>query len=249
MTTQKIRDKLAKLLRLAANNPNDKEAAAAYARAAALAERHALSLDDLDVSDDASAPVPEIEDIDKRRVVACRKTVAWRWALVHGIATAHRCEAFSRTGRGWQAGEAGIYIYGQPRDMDTVAYLIDAIMPEIDRRGAAYVAADDRRGRADGRAFRVGMADEITTRMRETTANVLTEARTQAYAKSGETGLARVNAVALHVEQVQAAVERYGARKLRLGTPTPFAGVHAGGYEAGRVAGRNVNIGGNKAIG
>lgn len=247
MTTQKIRDKLAKLLRLAANNPNDKEAAAAYARAAALAERHALNLDDLDVNDDASAPMPEIEDIEKRRVVACKKAVLWKWQLVRGIAQAHRCRAYAKTGRGVK--DAGFYIYGQPRDMDTAAYLIDAIMPEIDRRGSAYVAADDRRGRSDGRAFRVGMADEIATRMRETTKNVLAEARTQAYAKRGETGLARVNAVALHVEHVQAAVARYGARELKLKTSNPFAGVRAGGYEAGRVAGRNVNIGGNRAIG
>lgn len=247
MTTQKIKDKLAKLLRLAANNPNDKEAAAAYARAAALAERHALNLDDLDISDDASAPVAEIEGIEKRRVLACKKAVLWKWALVRGIAMAHRCKAYAKTGRG--VSDPGFYIYGQPRDMDTVAYLVAAILPEVDRRGSAYVAASPSRGRADGRAFRAGMADEIATRMRETTKNVLAEARTQAYAKSGETGLARVNAVALHVEQVQAAVERYGKHTLNLKTSSPFAGVRASGYQAGRVVGRSVNIGSNKAIG
>lgn len=246
MTTDKIRSKLAKLLRLAANNPNDKEAAAAYARAAALAERHALNLDDLDVSDDASAPIPEMEEINKRRVVACKKAVLWKWKLVRGVAEAHRCKAYAKTGRGVRG--AGLYIYGQPRDMDTVEYLITAILPEVDRRGSAYVAADERRGRRDGRAFRAGMADEISTRMRETTKNVLAEARTEAYAKSGETGLMRVNAVAQHVEHVKAAVERYGERELNLRTSSPFAGVRADGYEAGRVAGRNVNIGGNKAV-
>lgn len=265
MTTQKIRDKLAKLLRLAAHNPNDKEAAAAYARAAALAERHALNLDDLDISDDASADVPEIEDMEKRRVLVCDKCLLWKWTLIKGIAEAHRCGAYSSTGtryvrKNWRGevvervkysdtDEHGIWIYGQPHDMDTVAYLVAAILPEVDRRGSAYVAASPSRGRRDGRAFRAGMADEIATRMRETTKNVLAEARTQAYAKSGETGLARVNAVALHVEQVQAAVEHYGKHTLNLKTSSPFAGVRKHGYEAGRVAGRNVNIGSNKAIG
>lgn len=247
MTTTKIKDKLAKLLRLAANNPNDKEAAAAYAAAAALAERHALNLDDLEISDDASAPIPEIENIDKRCVLRCKKSVVWKWLLVSGIAQAHRCKAFARTGRGRQ--DPGIYIYGQSKDMDAVAYLVAAILPEVDRRGSAYVAASPSRGRRDGRAFRAGMADEIATRMRETTKNVLAEARTEAYARSGETGLARVNAVALHVEQVQAAVARYGRQTLHLKKSSPFAGVRADGYKAGRVAGRGVAIGGSKAIG
>lgn len=249
MTTTKIKDRLAKLLRLAANNPNEHEAAAAYAQAAEIAARHSLSLEDLDVSDDASAgpgPMPEREEIGARLVEPCRKSVLWRWSAVKGIATAHRCKAFARTGGGWPVDMAGIWIYGQPSDMAAAEYLIAAILPEIDRRGAAYARG---RGRGAGRAFRAGMADEIARRMRETTERVLTEARTEAYAKAGETGLARVDQIARHVEEVKAAVERYGTHTLRLRKGSGFSGVGGAGYAAGRAAGRNVNIGGNKALG
>ena len=252
MTHEKIKDRLAKLLRLAANNPNEHEAAAAYATAAEMAARHSLSLEDLDVSDDASngpGPMPEREEIDARLVEPCRKAVLWRWAAVSGIAKAHRCKAFARTGGAWPVDMAGIWIYGQPSDMAAAEYMIRAILPEIDRRGRDYVAASPHRGRRDGRAFRAGMADEIARRMRETTERVLTEARTEAYAKAGETGLARVDQIARHVEQVKNAVEHYGKHTLRLRTSGGFAGVGGAGYAAGRAAGRGVNLGGNKAIG
>lgn len=265
MTQTKIKDRLAKLLRLAANNPNEHEAAAAYAQAAEMAARHALNLEDIDTSHDADHEqgAPSRERIGARRVVTCKKAVLWKWSAANGIAKAHRCEAFTRTGvksrvrigrdtyvRTWEDDdEHGIWIYGQPSDMDAAAYLIDVILPEIDRRGTAYVAAVRSRGRADGRAFRAGMAHEIARRMQETTERVLSEARTQAYAKDGETGLARVDQIAQHVEEVKRAVEHYGKHKLKLRTSGSFADVDARGYAAGRAAGRNVNIGGNKAIG
>jgi len=242
MDNAKIQAKISKLLRLAGNNPSDSESAAAYQAACDLAAKYGLGLDDINDGEETTRTVDDIKD---RRIYATQKRCLWRMALLTGIARSRQCKVFTRTSRGWRKDQAGIYAYGQPEDLNAVEYLFNMISNEVDRRGTQYAKG---RGQSAGRSYRYGMASEIATRLKETTERVLNEARQTAYAQNGETGLARVNQVALYVEEVKSAVERYEKQTLRIRPAPKVKSVTSDAYTAGRVAGRTVQLNSNLAL-
>jgi len=231
----RIKDKIAKLLRLAAGNANPNEAAAAYARAVELAARAGLNLDDAISGDGEAEPRPlTVDGIEEREIYPCRRSCAWRGRLLMGIAAANHCRVYFRGG-------CGLYAYGQPADLERVADLFTSIASTVDARGRGYVAAGEHRGRREGRGFRVGMADAIARRLRDSVTRQLEEARVEAYTRSGETGLARVQAVAVHVAAITAAVDTY-EKRLRLRKAKARSSVDASAYAAGRAAGQAVTL-------
>ena len=242
MRDTKHRDRLAKLLRLAKNNPNRHEAATAYAHAVAYAARHALRLDDAEDGDNEREGPRIVENIEDRLIFKGSRIPHWRLSLATSIANANRCDVYRSRVRGGVI--EGLRIFGQPSDMDAVQYLYTAICAEVAERGRLYGKG---RGRGAASDFRNGMAHEIGERIEQNAATMLAESKEQAYSRGGETALARVCEALAHVEEVSRAVETYAGE---LGLKPYNTKYRVGGdYERGRAAGAAVNIGGNKAIG
>ncbi len=266
MTKNSIQDKIVKLLKLAADNPNVNEAAVAFARAQELADRHALDLDDLIATDaeDTQEPPREVEKIQQRIIERCGKAVAWKTILAQAVAKANRCNIFLRSGS--LAG--GLVAYGQPSDLATVEYIYKAIAREVDKMAKRavrdYKATDPEPGwdaspRSYGRSWRMGCSDTIADRFAaldavETARDEVDDARKKAIESGDEQALAssthalvRVNQAAEYVAEVEAAVSKY-RDGLGLGQGRGFRGAGEG-YGAGRRAGHSVNLGsGGKAL-
>lgn len=237
-------DIVLKLLALAKNNPNVNEAAAAFARAQEIAARHAIDLDTLADDEPDTTPPLTVEAICKREVERMGKVVAWKASLLTVIANANRCKVY--TGHTYVNGPMRtLCAYGQPSDLDTVAYMYNAIKREIDR-----LARDTARGkgRSWGRNFRLGAVHEIGQRLTQARAKAVQSARDDAFARGGETALVRVDRALEHAERIDAACSDYGRDTLRLRSGGGFQGAGSYGYGEGRAAGRSVGLGGGRAL-
>ena len=183
MTTDKIQEKIRKLLALADNNPSVEEAANAFAAAQRLATLHALDLDDLATGDehgtaDAMPEPREVEKVQQRRIVRWKKVVLWQLRIIGSLARSNGCKHFYSSGYG------GVTVYGQPSDIATVQYLYDMIAAQLDKltrtavrhygitlkasydnvRDAVEMGEDT--PRSYGRAFRLGAVGTISNRLR-----------------------------------------------------------------------------------
>jgi len=236
----KIEDKIQKLLRLAAGRANLNEAAAAFAQAQALADRHAIDLGALDVEreergEEPAAPAAEITRIEIDAPARTRS--AWRIRLASAVATASGCRTYTGPSH-TRAGYTGIWAYGPADRLETVKTLYHWIGREVDRLGRIYAGG---RGRTAGRDFRLGAAAEIRTRLDAERAKTLDAARADAYASGGETALARVS-TAIARQDRTADVERYARTTLNLRAGSALAGARGGSaYAAGRAAGRTIS--------
>lgn len=177
MTTDRIEEKIRKLLQLAGNNPSIEEAAVAFARAQDLATAHGLELDDImqrAEADEAPPPPREVGAIVVEQIETWGKAVAWKCTLGYAISRANNCESYRNQG-GCTAPDPGYCFYGQAADVETARYIYLAIVAEVEamaKRAVAAYAADpevdprwDASPRIYGRSWRMGCADAIARRM------------------------------------------------------------------------------------
>lgn len=269
----KIEDKVRKLIKLAADNPNVNEAAAAMARAQEIATRHALNLDDL------TSEEPEEDDGDladpgpagRYRVYEWGKATRWIMDLVGSIVTANGA-------RWYYNRRMGMYCVGTKDQADAIRYLAAAMVKEVQRMTRHAVAAysrsleenggrhyGDDTPRQYGASFRLGMAHAIGQRLRRQSdvldqeRRKIAEARRKALAAGDEaaqargvTALARVERAAVFLEKRDAAIDqvwdsiKWGGR----GSMPTGGSRSRSGYSDGRAAGSSMNLGGGgKALG
>jgi hypothetical protein len=241
-----IEEKIRKLIALAGNNPSVHEAAAAFARAQELAAKHAIDLDALACDRAEADDAPRVESIQTRTIDTLGKIPAWRYQLLTEIAKVNRCKTFSWYENDGTGPRRTLHAYGQPSDLDTVAYMYAAISREIERLA---LAAARGKGRSWGRNFRLGAVHEIGQRLREAQRSAVQSAREQAFADGGETALVRIDRALVHAGEIAETVDRYGRERLKLRSGGGFQGAGSYGYGEGRAAGRGVSIGGGRAVG
>lgn len=264
MNDQNITDKIRKLLKLAADNPNVNEAAVAFAAAQDIATRHALDLDEISTDDEErhdEAP-RTVEEITKRFICEFNgKAVYWKLQLADAVTDANGCKYFYNSHR-------GITAYGQWSDLDTTAIMFNAIEIQIERlaRDAVKVHKDqlieewgslqeatdcgEDSPRTFGRNFRLGAVHEIGHRLRSRKETVSVERRNiKAVGDDTTAALVRVDRAAEYLVRVDAAVAKF-RKGLNLGGGSSFSGATGGGggYAAGRAAGRTVGLGGGRAL-
>ena len=261
MSNSKITDRIAKLLKLAGGTPDANEAANAYANAQRLATRHALNLEDIEsglTESEAADSLPPIEGIERRVIESWDKAIAWKVSLAIAIAGANACKVYLRRGS-----EGYIKAYGQPRDLDRVEYLYQAIAADVDRLARRAVADwDGPKSRTYGRDFRIGCAHAISSRL-PSADSVIAEARLEveearglacgrddmAALGSATMALVRVDQAVVYQASVAAAVDAFET-KLKLKKGAGFSGPRrASGYFDGRRAGRSVALARGKALG
>lgn len=269
MTTERIIDRIRKLLELSHSN-NEHEAATAAARAAELMSEHEIDEAMLQVSKADDEPAPYIAE----RVVEeglgdehkTERRVAWRDIMLSALAVSLDCERYVH--------EGNLVVFGRESAVATWRYVGLYLIAEVDRladeawlREGADLAAVGQRPRVWKAAFRVGAADVVSSRLyaevhdRKKRERAVVEAKAKALAAAnGETpdqplALVRVeSAIALIQRDRAALAEKWKARgkALRLrsaGSIGNSSRQHRSGYSAGREAGATVNIkGGGKAI-
>lgn len=243
-----VEEKIKKLLRLAGQKDSAEEAATAYGQAQRLATLYRLNLADLEDAEVSELEPRQVEEIEQRLIVEWDRVVLWKMRLIAALADANACGSFYRSGHG-----TGCYAYGQPSDLDAIAYMYSAIARDVDRIATAAVAAWRGREspRSYGRSFRLGMVATLKKRL-ASQRSVVAEAKEdverarlaaiddlEAMA-TATTALARVCAIEVYQEQVEVAIGEY-RKGLGLKGGQSFAGVGAGYYD-GRRAGERVSL-------
>lgn len=218
MSTDAVLERVRKLLALA-TSPNLHEAAAAAAAAQALIERHRLgSL--LEAQTDADAGITDGREAPLARA---RKLRPWKLVLAACLAQENGCTAWTAKGNG----EELILLAGRADDRLAVAALWDWLVTRIEWLSATEGAGRDR---AWHEAFRIGAAEVIVVRLRESA--------------GGEREALGMHALAV-VEPAlaarAAAVARFAETHLRL-KPGRGMRVDARGLEKGRAAGAQVAL-------
>lgn len=257
MTLDNIEEKIKKLLRLAADNPNVNEASAAFARATALATRHMLDLDSIDTSDPEQEAAPRREVVSPvfREIEAWRQRVGWKMTIAQAVGEAHLCLA------SWAS--YGLYLHGQPDDITAAEMLYNQITHQaegISRQAVRSYAVEltetyggvrdavdcgEATPRTFGRNFRIGLADAIRRRTKTARQEAETvRAELEAGSEPPSTALVRVDNALAYVEEVTTTVATFFEKETKgKGTSTQGASGD-GGYAEGRAAGRDVNMGG-----
>lgn len=236
MDRSKIENRVRKLIKLAGNNPNVHEAAAAFAHAQLLASEHGLNLDDLSRETD-EPEARKLETIQQQPLERWKKGSAWKTKVGNAVARSNNCGYFIRKSRS----NGGLFVYGQPSDMNTATYIYQAITREIEG-----MVREQARGHGHryARSFKMGAADAVAKRM-PTSKDVIRRKREEAHKLDGASNaLVRVNAAEVYVEKVQNACQVYGREVLKLRSMSGFStSTDARGYAAGRAAGARMNLG------
>lgn len=270
MTTERIIDRVRKLLELS-HSTNEHEAANAAARAAELMAEHEISEAMLEVSKPDDEPAPHIAE----RIVESkldpehqtRERVAWRDRILTALAASLDCETMY-TANPDAPGAGNLAAFGRESRVQAWRYTGMYLIAEVDRladeawlREGADLAAVGIRPRAWKAAFRLGAADVIHERLyMELYARKAKEgAKLKALADKAE-GAAGEQLALVRVDAAIALLKRDRdevAAKFKERTKGFRATRHMGnttrrrsGYRAGREAGAAVNIkGGGRALG
>lgn len=232
MTHEEALDRVQKLLRLSKSD-NANEAAVAAAMAQKIMTDFKLSSAAmLDSAEQTNEPVTN-ETMDPSA------GSTWKRRLSVVVARANDCKAY-------QSGKA-MALIGRKSDMQTASYIYRWLVVEIDRLTSELGTG---LGRTYYNNFRLGAVSGISEKLAEQKKKSREEAKANAFALSGEVGLANMNSAIVRVDGNMAAVELYGKQKLRLRTvhsaPTAYDG---SAYTRGQNAGRNVNFGARNSLG
>lgn len=269
MTTERILDRVRKLLELS-HSDNEHEAAGAAARASALMAEHEISEAMLQVANDPDEATPYVHE----RIVEeglgdehkTKERIAWRDTMLSALAVSLDCERYTTKGN--------LIVYGRESAVATWRYIGLYLIAEVTRlanemwlREGADLAAVGQTPRGWKAAFRLGAADVVHERLyaelydRRKRERATTEAKAKELAAAnGETvdeqlALVRVeSALQLIQKDRKELADKWKRRgkELHLCSAGRIGDGTRGrsGYNAGRDAGATINLkGGGKALG
>ncbi len=240
MDQDRVIDKVKKLLRLSTSD-NVNEAAAAAARAQSLMDEHRIDQAMFDVGDDGDEPAEtdeQVTDHDKDPVEVGRSIASWKAQLLMAVCGANACKCY----RGYQAFEGryvrNLCIIGRPSDVAMVKHLYAYLSHEIER-----LCQHENRG--NGRtwmnSFRLGAVSEVSRRLR-LTAKAAQEGKRKALGGNTK-ALAVLDRALVRIEQRSADVEKWAKDNMNLRSRSGSrTNRDWSGYEAGKEAGRSINL-------
>lgn len=265
MPTDKIADRIAKLLSLAAKAGTPEEAATAAAQAQAMAERHGIDQARIDAANEARSGVSVEAPIIRRDIFTFsgRSCPTWIGLLSMAVTACNRCSVFQSHG----AAGACLTAYGREADLGVVSAMLRVIVVQIDRLCDEWVAEckSERGGRSSRDSFRKGATSTVNERMRaavkeaqaaalgdadkEPGAFALPAAGSNAPAVAGpSTSLVHVTAAIATLEQVRKSAEAKMKAENNLRSRSASGASNAGAASAGRKAGHRVHLGGHRSI-
>lgn len=253
--SNKIIDRIRKLLELSRSNNSPEEAARAAALAQDMMFKYQIGEGDIDTTDTKRAPEEIITDGirpgDRQRVI-------WKSSLAHAVALGCGCEMYSS--REWvgdgQRYETTFKIFGTKTAVQTVQYLYGYLVLEITRLAEeGYRAHGQGHGRTWKNSFKLGAVNEIRRRLSEQrraqqahVAEAVKAAQSTETAKATET--AQSTALALYQTDEQRVSDSWKVESKRLRLRTVSSGRrnhNPTAYDRGKSAGRGIGLGGGKA--
>lgn len=157
MSTDKIIDRIQKLLALARNAGTEHEAANAALRARELMRQHDLDEASLRV-DDASKQAEPIEH--GFTLTDTKKRVMWHGQLALGVAALYDCRAW--TNGGADSTDRGMRLFGRKSAVSAASYTFHYLVREVEDL-CDRLAPNE--GKAYRNAFRLGAASRLRDRM------------------------------------------------------------------------------------
>lgn len=169
----KIRDRIAKLLRLAKSS-NVQEAANAAAHAQRLLEQHNIAA----ASVDETGSRFQVKDHGDDPLLGGRRIAPWRWCLVHTLAELNGCATYVHEFE--PDGYQEVCLIGTTEDVDHVRAMFGHLTREVERLAVAYKPRGKKSVRVAKSSFRLGAVDMIEERMVDVQREVRRRARCQA---------------------------------------------------------------------
>lgn len=233
----KLLDRIAKLLRLARNNPNINESVAAAAAAQRLMDENNLSEAMLELDGTQTAVLEDIVDFGARGAPLDPGFFRrWHATIANALKNLHGCIIYKSHGH--------LQIAGRPSDVEAVRYLYAYLVSEINNLVKIH-------GKGMGMTWRnnycLGAAAEVARRLREEHAKWKNEVRTQA---TNATALVRIDSALAKIEQKNAEAAAFGRNVLRLraGSSSRINYDHMA-RELGRTHGASIRLGSAGALG
>jgi hypothetical protein len=236
---EKLVDRIRKLMELGDEGRNNSvnEAATAAALAQKLMFENKISMAELEI-DESEDPIIERDVWASEKA---KRVTTWKNHLLAGIAFNNFCRLVNRRSRynGFKnATKAQVLIYGRQQDVESVLYMYQYLVKEVERL-CLQEAAKNFEPKEPGRkkwsnSFRIGAADTIGMR--------LSQERRAQEVKAAESFTALI-------KREDAAVKAYVHQKhphLRRGPSVTIS--DGGGYGAGQRAGRDINLRGGKGL-
>jgi hypothetical protein len=248
MTQQKVIDRVRKLLELTKSS-NEHEAANAAARAAELMIEHEISEAQISAANESEAPA--LKPVKDECVASDGKIVEWKRRLVGGLCAAFGCNHYFYHGSRWGS-RARYHAVGTEDAINAVRTMHAILVAEVNRLASDAYAEEVEECRDSGvqppgarawkSAFRVGCANMVARRLAEQRATSIKAARNDA---------SKSQAIMVVDRQKEALAVKWQelSRGFSGGYQTSAGGSSRSGYSAGSAAGRNVNLGGNAALG
>jgi Protein of unknown function (DUF2786) len=215
----KIVDRVRKLLALANNNANEKEAASAAARATALLAEHNLTMAQVESAGDDARISNEFE------------TRNWSREMCHALAKLNFCKSWYECER---RGYDSVTILGTQANVATTAVMLDYLVQTAVRLAKEQCATE-----LDRQHFRKGFSARIAERLDELREQ-RAQSATQTGSGSGNTLPALASLYAQHALANEALFEKLHP-KVRL-TYGRSLGGGGTGYSAGYKAGGTVSL-------
>ena len=156
----KILDRIKKLQALAGDNPSESEAIAAAAKVQDLLLEHNLSMSDVD-SHSLGEPQERIGKAEYAIPNANKLTITWKSILYHGIAKINFCETIKLNN------STKIALIGKPSNVQTVVYLADVLVRQIERMARAEGQTVLSNRALYEREYCLGAAQRVLRRLRE----------------------------------------------------------------------------------
>ncbi len=223
--------KAAKLLRLAQSD-NPHEAALAASRAQEIIDRYKLNMDTAHMGEAGEIESNEpVEDFERDPLDRDKVLQRWKAQLAMSIAKHNQCYVWRSAGN--------LNLVGRPSDVSTVRYFFTFIVREIERLA-------DRDCKGCGRTywnnFRLGAVETVTQKLAKQHEVTIAEVKTEAAAQ-GSMALVIVqnNLVVLEKRTEEARDFAKQKHNLKDGKASN-AQYHSSARDAGREAGRSINV-------
>lgn len=237
MTKDEALDKVAKLLRLGqSSNPN--EAAAAAARAQDLIDRFelesALAAEDErgEELEGDDAYDEDVEICDHIRFESSKKLPTWKWDLAWAVSSPNACRPWAT----WTGRTKHVCLIGRPSDVRKCRYLYQYLAAEIDRLAKTEGRG---KGRRWSNSFRLGAVATVKGRL--LAAQKATRQKLRGEATGG--ALVKVDRALARIEAKDRSTVAWMEKNGKNYVSTRGSVVTSGGYDAGKRAGRSINLG------
>jgi Protein of unknown function (DUF2786) len=232
--------KAVRLLKLSQSSDFPHEAANAAARAQEIIDRYKLAglSAESDIPGAAREPEEEIRQFEDPLEVGEGKNLSrWRVTLASTLARANQSRIYT-------VGTA-IKIVGRPSDAETIRYMYQYLVNEVERLTRVHAKGN---GKTWANNFRLGIVDEIRDRLKAQREETIKNLKTEMQGSVPGSAVVRVDQALAKMEHRGEDVEEWMDKNMSLRKTYARIRSDYGAREAGRQAGKSIQLGGGKGL-